>query len=473
MIRFKYFDSKIYRTSVITISNDFHAAYRNGPGMPIWDVFITVPVEESIETIDLDLDKIHYLDSDATLAGNHDVFHHRLHGDVCCYAQGRNVYTTTNSRQIDLIAGQTKIIKFTSYDSTYKYDVTEDWLVYEYGSVWKRARVYITMVRTRLSTGGQSTIRTSQWCATSESGKKATADVQSSIGFVQNYLSITPASDKAHSLREALDKSLAFGDLCFEACEDARVLDINSIAYLKDIAELNQLVQQLIQLYQSVTNPGKGIRQISKTLAKSASSAYLAEHYGLRLSVKDTQEILQGFSKLDLYRTNRYGAEKESDLELGFADDDAVHAVRKVTLDIDAVTSEQASLLMSVDAMKRTLLDLDILPTASNVWDMVPFSFVLDWFLPIGDYFEHRESMSYISTLPIRSAFYSSKSTWTESDTIALSNGTSFDYRVEHYVYERECRATLELPTFRPDSPQGLSNHWLEATALLITQVLK
>jgi hypothetical protein len=54
---------------------------------------------------------------------------------------------------------------------------------------------------------------------------------------------------------------------------------------------------------------------------------------------------------------------------------------------------------------KRALYEADLWPTAANLWDMVPFSFVADWLGPTGEEFEYQEKVGYMRTLPILRTF--------------------------------------------------------------------
>jgi hypothetical protein len=289
--------------------------------------------------------------------------------------------------------------------------------------------------------------------------------------ILKNSLPITPGSFFWKNLIERLDEELPYGDLTQQAVEDARVLDINSLAYLGDFAKIGSLLQQIGDIAKILKNPVASTAKSSMAeMLKTMSSAYLLEHYGIRLGIQDTEAILDAADKVELTRTMRYGAQATTEITRDSGT--PLQAMRRCTLDIDAVTSEQASLLMSVQQMKRTLYDLDIVPSLENIWDMVPYSFVVDWFLPIGQYFESLELNGFAQTLPLRGAFYATKVMWEEAYNATFSDGTKFEGNLTFRCYQRQCRGALELPPFRPDSPKGLSNHWLETTALLITHLM-
>lgn len=53
------------------------------------------------------------------------------------------------------------------------------------------------------------------------------------------------------------------------------------------------------------------------------------------------------------------------------------------------------------------LHNLDLYPEISNLYDMVPFSFVVDWFIPVGDLLESYDIEKFLTTLELVDVVYS------------------------------------------------------------------
>lgn len=264
------------------------------------------------------------------------------------------------------------------------------------------------------------------------------------------------------ALRRRADELCAFGDLTAKGAESIRSLDINSLAYARDLANLKDLAKGLT----SLAKPGKGLKSISKKVAKG----YLATHYGLKLTVQDTQHIADTISKYDSdeYNTQSIGASNHCIVQLPGEPDVPVAVDSHFYGRIDALAKEDKNVVQAFKDLDRALLDLDLAPTAENIWDMIPFSFVVDWFLPVGDALSRREITSYVKTLPVQIAFYSRKFTWAKHLRWPVSTGGIVEGPVVFKIYERQCLKHLITPPMRVDKPKGLGKHWLEATAILI-----
>jgi hypothetical protein len=258
------------------------------------------------------------------------------------------------------------------------------------------------------------------------------------------------------------DQICAFGDLSAEAAKSVRALDINSIAYLKDFAELGKLARSLTSF---ANLPAKG----GKAVAKAAASTYLAAHYGAKLTVKDTLEIAGAIDKLDAegFDTQRIGAFKHFTFEDG--NGWLYSCDLRLTGYIDSLSKEVLSVTDTMKRAKRSLYEADLVPSLANIWDMVPFSFVVDWFVPIGEGAERLETIGHIQTLPVQALFYTRKLTWAEPVDFITSTGDRISGNASCKTYYRQCTDTFAIPPLRADlNPKGVTHHWIESTALLV-----
>lgn len=260
------------------------------------------------------------------------------------------------------------------------------------------------------------------------------------------------------------DEVCQFGDLSAKGAESIRMLNINSLAYGKDLLAIRDLAKGLTTL----ANPGKGV----KNIAKGAAKTYLAAHYGARLTVKDTQEIASAISKVDPSQIEqRIGAQQHIVIQHPGRPDVPVSVDLRLSGVVDALTKDQTSIVGAFRKMDRELYELDLMPSAANIWDAVPFSFVVDWFVPVGDMLERQETANYVATLPVRKVFLTREITWAYRESFVLDNGWPVAGQISKRIYHRVCSNSLPTPPLRVDSPKGLSNHWVEGAALLISNI--
>lgn len=105
----------------------------------------------------------------------------------------------------------------------------------------------------------------------------------------------------------------------------------------------------------------------------------------------------------------------------------------------------------------RTLQQLGITNPVRAAWDLIPLSFVLDWFLPISSYFGQMDA-----TLGLRDVFWwSSTTSWAESR--AKSPSKAVESRTEYYS-----RVGVTTVVFSPSfSPNLNIGKLITSTALL------
>jgi hypothetical protein len=275
---------------------------------------------------------------------------------------------------------------------------------------------------------------------------------------------LTQSDSFVHYLHWASDQEYAYGDLTADAAESVRLLNINALQYGKEALELGSFAQSLV----SSASELAGAKSIATAL-KAGSSLYLASHYGLKLTVRDTQEIANAIDSWQTeYRYQTIGASHRVSFDYPGRDDCTITCDLHLTGVIDYFSLEQTDYLNSLKWGARALYELDLAPTLANIWDAVPFSFVADWFAPIGQSFEKLELTNYIRTFQVKKMFYSRKYSWSYREDFVTESGVHYYGPLTFKLYERDCENKCILPPMRVSNPKGLSGHWLEATAILI-----
>jgi hypothetical protein len=141
--------------------------------------------------------------------------------------------------------------------------------------------------------------------------------------------------------------------------------------YLKDYAEVGKLIGAYIDIVRKGINP------------ETVASAWLATNYGVNLSVADTKEIIKAAKRL------RKKVEKAYAYSYGHAS----HVLRpgvKIEANVSIAYSQyDCKWLRFLSALSS----LDVLPTPVKIWDMIPWSFVLDWEVPMSEILETYDAL--------------------------------------------------------------------------------
>lgn len=204
-------------------------------------------------------------------------------------------------------------------------------------------------------------------------------------------------SSKLASFRSGLLEKLALsepsflrnqilGDATVSAANSAKKFEGNMIAYVKEAVAIKESISGILKLLKGKPN--------KKTLA----SIWLSSRYGITLTIRDTNDLIssvkQEIGELGkVYYTCRGGS---------LSDDVVAHAKLYYS------PSQQNDMFSWIEK----LYSWDLLPTLDNLWDLVPYSFVVDWFLNVSDILDGIDSWGYSSVMHVFSTCYSLKHTW-------------------------------------------------------------
>lgn len=183
-----------------------------------------------------------------------------------------------------------------------------------------------------------------------------------------------------------------------------------------------------------------------------AASLFLSYHYGWKLTLQDTIDMIDALEEDPSAKRTRLCA--------------AVRQVNGDEIFRYTVYSDTTS------APRKLLYDLqdklDACLTLENVWDMVPFSFVADWILPIGeklnaiDHFLHL-SYSYENCFCCR--------TWLKSHAVDVSTYLPmfFSGSLTETLYTRQYGDLLKPSLISSITPENPLSHLVEGSALIVS----
>lgn len=239
------------------------------------------------------------------------------------------------------------------------------------------------------------------WSGNQSTLKWSAVDIYRTLpvdGIDPNQFTVT---DRVRSLYDRLWRSVlppdiektysqVVGSASQSALLNLKVLNINSLMYLKDFTEVDKLCRSYTDLLRRGISP------------KTVSGAYLATHYGVRLTVRDTQEIIQ--------RAKREFSHSLSDYQYSYGS--SRRSIAGPVGDIDIKGNVSVLFTLYDEQLRRFLADFirwDFVPDPRVIWDMIPYSFVVDWIYPLGSHFESISAMLASATVDQKRCCWSQK----------------------------------------------------------------
>jgi len=185
------------------------------------------------------------------------------------------------------------------------------------------------------------------------------------------------------------------------------------------------------------------------------TDAQLVYSFGLRPTYEDAIASSRTFAKLLAGLAARYGKELtfHGKFDIGVpADWDGGRwpftgtLIRHRSKIVASIAPD--SFLTAVLPLK----EIGILPTVSALWETVPFSFVLDWFLGLGNSVEHIENMAIMLAVDIKYGTHSisMKTPWSGTDYRdfgIVADAETLDKGLGYETYLRAVMDTLPIPS--------------------------
>jgi hypothetical protein len=110
----------------------------------------------------------------------------------------------------------------------------------------------------------------------------------------------------------------------------------------------------------------------------------------------------------------------------------------------------------------RTLLEWDAWPTLENAWDLIPFSFVVDWFGNVSEILDSVDANFYASTLAVREVL---STTRLEIDISGFLNGNSGKIILYQRVLDKRL-PYVKPQQWTPSSPSFIN--LIDGTSLIV-----
>lgn len=115
----------------------------------------------------------------------------------------------------------------------------------------------------------------------------------------------------------------------------------------------------------------------------------------------------------------------------------------------------------------RTLNEFDLLPTPGNLWDLIPFSFVIDWLFHIDQILTALDAQSTMSVIPVLKTCVSVKG----GGPVPIKGEFVGTAHVKFYRRTFINGAVNPRIPITSPTPSGLVDHIVEGSSLLVIKL--
>lgn len=266
-------------------------------------------------------------------------------------------------------------------------------------------------------------------------------------GFV-DLAGIYTSLQAVYDLRAELPEPKDFGDLTTDAISTLDANSINMFEFIGGFKNPKELLPKLRNLQKLKTHAGN----------------YLGVQYGVLPTVSDLKTLYEAITAATLpyFDSNNYQV-----LTAGRSDDRTSSTGRVEVIDrIKIAINPSDPRLFTLSEKMRNLGGF---PSIDNLWELVPYSFVIDWFVNVGDMLEEIDTRYRVAKLPIVYATRSTKVIFEPNLPETLTErGALGDVKLVYY--DRTVSEQPPLPTLNFEVSNSLPSHWLEAGALIVAR---
>lgn len=245
----------------------------------------------------------------------------------------------------------------------------------------------------------------------------------------------------------------SWGDLAYGCYSQIQPWDGNGLAYVKDLVGSVKLMKDTVKLAKDLLSTKNPV-QVMKDLA----SLFLSFRYGWNLTIKDTFALLSA----DYNRVYPYGRCKKSVGYTYFRNGAAC------TAHVSVYCRPYSDAMSDLDVF-NSMVDLNL--TLENIWDFVPLSFVVDWFIGVGDVLDRIDTLGALDSFKIFLTGKSIKAVKTVASSKFKELSSTFG-AVQLSFYKRAYQTNPVLPSLTSyQDPTQKFNHWVEASALCVQRI--
>lgn len=259
-----------------------------------------------------------------------------------------------------------------------------------------------------------------------------------------------------NGLKPQVDSAQIFGDLCVTALKGLHATEVSMLEYLQGL----NIAADGLALLNSIRSLNFG------STLKEISDVYLSYSFGAPGAIKDTQNLVNDISKA-LTEVKRLSAYSKYKGQARTSVMDIPWLGKRATGEF----SLTAYLNNYDDGIMKLMTDLNswnLYPSASNLWNLVPLSFVIDWFVNVQENLERFDYTYWREYYSVHACILSSKfkttTSWDPTTTPGLGG------QVDISLYTRSVQRELPVPMVDLDLSLPTSVHQFITGAALVVQ---
>lgn len=215
----------------------------------------------------------------------------------------------------------------------------------------------------------------------------------------------------AHSLLAARRITIGDSKAISDAFESIRLASFNGLAFTRDTTKLVRDTSRLV----------RDLRAVRKDPRRIAS-IWLSYRYGHRLYYQDCESLMRGLKTVGKAKPLKFRGRHIETVSL------FPGTTTRVEYNFTLYCSPFSLADMSIETQLRSL---DFWPSAENLWDLLPYTFLADWFIDVSDICKRYDMRSDILRYPILGAVQSVK--YTTLSTVNISSGSG-NAAITYYV---------------------------------------
>jgi len=241
----------------------------------------------------------------------------------------------------------------------------------------------------------------------------------------------------------------------------------NIVQSLKKWESLARKLADLLASPRSAELSRKKFRTFAE-FVKWLANVNLGVEYGILPSVSDARSAFEGILKFANAKQepNRYHTRRSSQLAL--SPTSLITTVETLVAEVDKTPKD--FLEGFTYGYIRELRRWGIYPGVETLWDVIPFSFVLDWFVDVGKAAATYDLETYIQYFPISHVCWGTRRTWSVQVTDLWPDLVGLSGEVQFILYTRQILQELPLPFITLEEGDGPMDHWTEGLSLVVSR---
>jgi hypothetical protein len=251
-----------------------------------------------------------------------------------------------------------------------------------------------------------------------------------------------------------------FGNMVPSVIDQMHAVDMNQLEFISN----PNLVKDVIQLGKSIAG-ADGISTL-KEAADVASDVYLSYRFGAASTARDYRDLASAISK---ETTRIYQARKYRDKRVRSRSQLSIPWLFNLTWSVSCnLTAYLDNYEQGMMGVMNKLDSWGLYPDRAAVWEIVPFSFVVDWFVNVQENLERRDAQFWREFYNCRACICTRKLS-TTADASTMFPNSLIGGSADISLYNRRVQRSLPVPTIDLDIGLPKGKHaWVTSAALVI-----